>query len=111
MATEHELTPSGYISHHLSNNAVPVGDGGFWTLHVDTLGMSAILGVIVFGLLWLAARGVTSGVPNKRQAFVELLFDFIDGQVKSIFHGERHRFNGHSVQAVEPEPRTFGLVP
>ncbi len=92
MATEHELTPSGYISHHLSNNAVSVGDGAFWTLHVDTLGMSLILGVIVFGLLWLVSRGVTSGVPGKRQAFVELLFGFIDGQVKSIFHGERHKF-------------------
>jgi F-type H+-transporting ATPase subunit a len=32
-------------------------------------------------------------VPNKRQAFVELLFDFIDDQVKGIFHhGDRNRF-------------------
>lgn len=92
MATEHELTPSGYISHHLSNNAVPLGDGGFWILHVDTLAVAAILGIIVFGLLWLAARGATSGVPGKRQAFVELLFDFIDDQAKSIFHGDRHKF-------------------
>src|SRR5690554_3225086 len=92
MATEHELTPSSYISHHLSNNAISVGEGGFWTLHIDTLGMSIILGAIVFGLLWLVARGATAGVPTKRQAFVELLFDFIDGQVRSIFHGERHTF-------------------
>ena len=31
----------------------------------------------------------TAGVPNRRQAFVELLFDFIDEQVKGIFHGDR----------------------
>jgi F-type H+-transporting ATPase subunit a len=38
-------------------------------------------------------RGATSGVPNKRQAFVELLFDFIDEQVKGVFHhGDRNRF-------------------
>ncbi len=31
-------------------------------------------------------------MPSRRQAFVEVCFDFIDEQVKSIFHGERHRF-------------------
>ena len=92
MSTEHALTPFGYIAHHLTNNTRQVGEGGFWTLHVDTLLMSALLGVVVFGLLWLVVRGATSGVPNKRQAFVELLFDFVDSQVKSIFHGDRHKF-------------------
>jgi F-type H+-transporting ATPase subunit a len=38
-------------------------------------------------------RGATSGVPNKRQAFVELLIGFVDDQVKGIFqHGDRNRF-------------------
>jgi F-type H+-transporting ATPase subunit a len=49
--------------------------------------------VIGIGFLWWVVRGATSGVPNKRQAFVELLFDFIDDQVKGIFHhGDRNRF-------------------
>jgi F-type H+-transporting ATPase subunit a len=37
-------------------------------------------------------RGATAAVPNRRQAFVELLVDFVDGQVKGIFHGNRHSF-------------------
>ena len=38
-------------------------------------------------------RGATAGVPNKRQAFVELLIEFIDDQVKGIFHhGDRNKF-------------------
>ena len=37
MAAGKELTPTDYISHHLTHGAKPVGDGGFWTLHVDTL--------------------------------------------------------------------------
>jgi F-type H+-transporting ATPase subunit a len=38
-------------------------------------------------------RGATAGVPNKRQAFVELLFEFIDNQAKGIFlHGDRNKF-------------------
>lgn len=87
-----QLTPSEYIGHHLSFNEKAVGDGGFWVLHMDTLVMSALLGIVVFGLLWWVVRGATSGVPTKRQAFVELLIEFIDNQVKSIFHGDRHVF-------------------
>jgi F-type H+-transporting ATPase subunit a len=102
MATEHAdnaihaeqaLTPSGYIEHHLSFNAYPVSEGaGFWTLHVDTFVMSVVLGFVVMGLIWLVARKATSGVPSKSQAFVELIFGFIDDQVKNIFHGNRHSF-------------------
>lgn len=92
MSTAHELTPSGYIEHHLSFNVKQVGDGGFWTVNFDTLVMSGLLGLIVFGFLWWVVRGATAGVPSKRQAFVELLVEFIDGQVKGIFHGDRSKF-------------------
>ncbi len=91
MSTEHALTPSGYITHHLTFNTQSVG-GGFWTLNVDTLVVSGLLGLITFGLLGWVVRGATAGVPNKRLAFVELLVDFIDTQVKGIFHGDRHAF-------------------
>ncbi|HUW26842.1 MAG TPA: F0F1 ATP synthase subunit A [Gallionella sp.] len=92
MSTAHELTPFSYIEHHLAFNAKPVGVGDFWAIHIDTLAVSALLGLIVFGLLRLVVRGATAGVPNRRQAFVELLVEFIDNQVKSIFHGDRHAF-------------------
>ena len=84
MATEHALTPSGYIEHHLSFNSLSIGDGSFWTIHVDTLVMSVALGMIAMGLIWLVSRGATAGVPTKRQAFMELVFDFVDDQVKNI---------------------------
>lgn len=92
MSTEQALTPSSYIAHHLSFNAQSVGNGSFWTLHMDTLVMSWMLGIVAFGLLWLVVRGATAGVPTKRQAFVELLVGFVDDQVKGIFHGNRHAF-------------------
>ncbi len=95
MATEHAehaLTPSQYISHHLSFNAQSVGNGSFWTLHIDTLIMSIILGFLVMGFVWWVARGATAGIPTKRQAFIELVFGFVDDQVKNIFHGNRHSF-------------------
>jgi F-type H+-transporting ATPase subunit a len=93
MAAGNELSPSEYIQHHLTFFQKPVGEGGFWSINVDSLITAVLLGVIGLGFLWWVVRGATSGVPGKRQAFVELLFDFIDDQVKGIFHhGDRHRF-------------------
>jgi len=88
-AAEQELTPTSYIGHHLTNRTVSLGDGAFWTLHLDTLLTAVVLGIVGFGFLWWIARGATAGVPNKRQAFVEMLFDFVEDQVKGIFHGNR----------------------
>ena len=97
MASEVELTPSSYIGHHLTFKTAPVGDAvqgasGFMTIHVDTVVTSILLGILAFGMIWWMIRGATAGVPSKRQAFVELLVDFVDGQVKSIFGGDRHKF-------------------
>ncbi|MBM3340899.1 MAG: F0F1 ATP synthase subunit A [Betaproteobacteria bacterium] len=83
------LTPTSYIGHHLSNRTIKLGDSPFWTLHIDTFLTAVFLGVIGFGFLWWVVRGATSGVPTKRQAFVELLIGFVDEQVKGIFHGSR----------------------
>ncbi len=92
MSAEEALTPTSYIKHHLTFLTEPVGPGGFWTLNVDSLVMAALLGFVGIGLIWLVGRGATAGVPNKRQAFVELLFDFVDGQVRGIFHGDPNKF-------------------
>jgi len=93
MAAATELTPSQYIQHHLTFLTKPVGDGGFWTLNVDSLSVSILLGVVGLGVVWWIVRGATPGVPGRRQAFLELLFEFIDDQVKGIFHhGDRNRF-------------------
>jgi F-type H+-transporting ATPase subunit a len=89
MSAQQEMTATSYIGHHLQNRTISLGDSPFWTLHLDTLVTSAVLGVVAFGFLWLAVRGATAGVPGKRQAFVELVAGFIDDQVKGIFHGDR----------------------
>ncbi|MBI4194485.1 MAG: F0F1 ATP synthase subunit A [Betaproteobacteria bacterium] len=84
-----ELTPTAYVGHHLTNRTISLGEGPFWTLHLDTLVTSVLLGVVGFGFMWWVVRGATSGVPGRRQAFVELLVEFVDDQVKGIFHGNR----------------------
>jgi len=80
--------PTEYVQHHLTHNKVDVA-GGFWHIHMDSLVMSVGLGILAMGLFWLVARKATSGVPGKLQAFIEIVIEFIDGQVKDVFHGSR----------------------
>jgi len=89
MAAEHELTPGSYIGHHLAFFEHPVGQGGFWTLNLDSLLTSLLLGILGMGFIWWVVRGATSGVPGRRQAFVELACEFVDKQAKDIFQGDR----------------------
>jgi F0F1-type ATP synthase membrane subunit a len=93
MAAGKEFNATDYIQHHLTFFRTPVGEGDFWALNVDTVVTSILLGILGLGLIWWVVRGATSGVPNKRQAFVELLIEFVDNQVKGLFqHGDRNKF-------------------
>jgi len=86
MAAEHGESPTDYILHHLTH--LKTG-AGFWTWHVDTLLMSAALAVVVGFVFWLAARRATAGVPSRFVGFIEMIVDFVDGQVSEIYHGDR----------------------
>ena len=77
---------SEYISHHLTHNTGTVFGGGF---HWDSWLVSLALGAIFCLWFGLKARRASSGVPSKGQAFVELVVEFVDGQVKDVFHGDR----------------------
>lgn len=64
--------------------------GGFWTLNLDTLFFSVVLGLTVLFLMYFGARKVTTGVPGKLQNFAELMLEFADNQVKDCFHGKNN---------------------
>ncbi|MDQ5878643.1 MAG: F-type H+-transporting ATPase subunit a [Pseudomonadota bacterium] len=94
MSAEGGLTTTGYIQHHLTNLAVCSDaakiDGhctGFWTFHADTLIISGLLGLLVFGLMAKVASKATSGVPGGLQNFVEMVVGLVDQQVRDTFHG------------------------
>jgi F-type H+-transporting ATPase subunit a len=87
MASDHGTpSPTDYIVHHLEHHAV--GEG-FWTWHVDTLVMSALLAAAVAFWLWNAARKASTVVPSKSVGFVEMILDFVDTSVGEIDHGDR----------------------
>jgi F-type H+-transporting ATPase subunit a len=87
MATEAHAAEGGtaYIVHHLT----PLGVGeGFWTLHLDTLFFSVVLGALFIWFFKTVAEKATSGVPGLVQSFAEMLIEFVDTQVKDSYHGD-----------------------
>ena len=65
-------------------------DGGFWTLNLDTIFFSVVLGVLALLLLYIGTRRVSTGVPGKLQNFAEMMLVFADNQVKDCFHGKNN---------------------
>lgn len=88
------VSNTDYIKHHLTYltynvKAMRFGtEGGFWTLNLDTLFFSVVLGAIAMLLLYVGARRVSTGVPGRMQNFAELMLEFADNQVKDCFHGK-----------------------
>lgn len=99
--TEHSLTSTEYIKHHLTNmtyGKLPDGSWGFaesaeqakamgfWAINVDTMGWSLFLGIVFFLLFRSAAKKATStSAPSGLLNLVETCVDFVDTNVKSMF--------------------------
>ena len=93
-------TSSEYIKHHLQNltyGQLPDGSWGvahsaaeakamgFWSLQLDTLGVSLVLGVLFLWLFSRVAKHATTGIPGGLQNFVEWIVEFIDTSVRGSF--------------------------
>ncbi|MCB4363181.1 F0F1 ATP synthase subunit A [Hydrogenophaga taeniospiralis] len=101
MAAEgHTLTPGEYIRHHLVhlNNAGHKQESivDFSIINLDSVFFSVALGALVSFFLWRAARKASAGAPGRFQAAVEILFEMVDNQAKSVIH------NAHSRKLVAP---------
>ena len=93
----HDYANAGeYIQHHLTNLQVCRVDGGwvwnecvgnFWTINVDSMFFSLVLGAVFVWLFRKVAKSATTGRPGKLQAAVELVIGFIDSSVRDAFHG------------------------
>jgi F-type H+-transporting ATPase subunit a len=92
-----EQTASEYIQHHLTNLQVcrDHGEwvwghcaGNFWTVNVDSMAFSVLLGVLFLTVFRRVATLASSGNPTKLQAAVELIIGFVDTSVRDAFHGQ-----------------------
>lgn len=97
-----------YIKHHLTNltfGKFPEGHEhaghwgfahsmqdaasfGFWSINVDSMLFSILLGVLFVWMFRKAAKTATSGVPGAWQNFIEWVIEFIDDSVRGSFSGK-----------------------
>jgi len=97
MASSEELTSVDYIKHHLQNWQVCKTDegwvwnqcqeAGFWTINVDSLIFSFLLGALFCFMFWRVAKNANVDKPGKWQSFVEMTVEFVDKSVTDTFHG------------------------
>jgi F-type H+-transporting ATPase subunit a len=92
-AAQHGPTAGEYIGHHLTHlqTGKQAGVIDFSVLNLDSLFWSILLGTLGLFLLWRVARSVTSGVPGRLQAAVEILLEMVDTQAKGIVHNAESR--------------------
>jgi F-type H+-transporting ATPase subunit a len=105
MSTGNELPTSGeYIKHHLQNltygqnpdtgiwefahTAQEAKDMGFMAFHVDTLGVSFILGALFLLFFYRIGKKMTADTPSGAQNFIESIIEFIDENVRGSFNGK-----------------------
>ncbi len=88
-------TAGEYIVHHLTHlNTTGHAQKDiidFSVLNVDTLVFSLLMGVLGLFVMWRVAKSVTSGVPGRMQAAVEIVLEMVNEQAKGIVHSAESR--------------------
>ena len=97
------LTTSGYIKHHLTNltygqkadgswgiahGADEIAEMGFWSINLDSMFFSILLGVVFLWSFHRAAKKASSDAPTGWQNFVEMMIQFIDESVRGSYSGK-----------------------
>lgn len=97
-----EITSNEYINHHLTNwtfgnhptegwivaeTKQQASEMGFNAIHLDSMLWSIGLGVLFCAIFYMVAKRATSGVPGKMQAFIEMIVEFVDSNVRDTYHG------------------------
>jgi len=67
---------------------------GFNAIHVDTMGMSLLLGGLFCFFFWRVAKNASIDKPSKTQNAVEYLFDFVRGVVNDNFQDKNNKLVG-----------------
>lgn len=89
-AAGHAETSIGeYIEHHITflANKEQHGVVDMSVVHWDSVFWSVFLALVFLGSFYMVARKATAGVPTGVQNFIEFIVEFVDGQVREIYHG------------------------
>lgn len=78
------ISTAEYMAHHLENLVYPLAgsdSASFWSLNVDTLFFSTLLGIVFCASFYWCARSASAQSPGRWQLFVELIIEFVAKQV------------------------------
>ncbi len=88
-------TAGEYIVHHLTHlNSTGHAQKSiidFSVINLDTVVFSVLMGVIGLFVMWRVAKSVSSGVPGRMQAAVEIVLEMVNEQAKGIVHSAESR--------------------
>jgi F-type H+-transporting ATPase subunit a len=94
---------SEYIKHHLTNlvygqktdgswgiahSPEEIKEMGFWSLNLDSMGFSILLGLFFLWIFRKAAKNASTDAPTGFQNFIEMMIEFIDTSVRGSFTGK-----------------------
>tara|TARA_R110000868_G_scaffold10639_4_gene51607 strand:+ start:8106 stop:8885 length:780 start_codon:yes stop_codon:yes gene_type:complete len=87
------INSGAYIEHHMHHlqfnlATMSWGNGGFWTINVDSMIMSILMGLIFVLTFHVVTRKLSVDKPGKLQNFIEFLIEFIDGISRESFKAE-----------------------
>ena len=71
-----------------------VSEMGFNAVHVDTMGMSLLLGGLFCFFFWRVAKNASVDKPSKTQNAIEYMFDFVKGVVNDNFQDKNNKLVG-----------------
>ena len=101
MASSQAPTSTEYIQHHLQNlvfgfhpehglgiahSGQEAAEMGFWSINLDSMFFSIVLGAFFIWLFKKAADNFNAGVPGLLQSSVEVIVEFVDTNVRDTFH-------------------------
>ena len=96
-------TSGEYIKHHLTNltlgekadgtigfaqSSAEIAEMGFWSINVDSMFFSIVLGVLFLWAFRKAAKNASSEVPTGWQNFAEMMVEFVEDSVRGSFSGK-----------------------
>ncbi len=102
-STNEVITSGSYIKHHLQNLTYGQFPDGYWgfahtseqakemgflAVHLDTLGVSFVLGMLFLSFFYRIGKKMTYDTPSGAQNFIESVVSYINENVRGSFNGQ-----------------------
>ena len=84
---------SSYVQHHLEHwqfdvLTMKIGDGGFWTINLDSMIISILAALVFCTIFRIAAVHVSMKKPKAFQCAMEMILEGVQKMVSDTFHGD-----------------------